>query len=154
MRIVLTIVGLCFVALGAVGVVLPVLPTTPFLLVAAWCFARSSPSLARVLHENRWFGALLRDWDRYGVVPFRAKLAATCMITLSWAYVAFSPTSRAPLAGKIAFAVVAAGVIVYLARRPSRKPANAQESPVPLPEPPPTDADSQTPDDALSRASR
>ena len=68
MRIVLTIVGLCFVALGAVGVVLPVLPTTPFLLVAAWCFARSSPSLARVLHENRWFGPLLRDWDRYGVV--------------------------------------------------------------------------------------
>ncbi|MCA8923323.1 MAG: YbaN family protein [Planctomycetes bacterium] len=125
MRIALTLFGLLCVALGAVGVVLPVLPTTPFLLVAAWCFARSSPTLARHLHDNRWFGPLLRDWDRYGVVPFRAKLLATTMITASWSYVSFAPGSRAPLAGKVAFGLVAVLVIVYLARKPSTRPQEA-----------------------------
>jgi len=141
MRIALTVLGLVFVGLGAVGVVLPVLPTTPFLLIAAWCFTRSSPTLARWLHDNRWFGPVLRDWDRFGVVPLRAKLLATAMITLSWAWVAFHPASRAPLAGKVAFGVVAAGVIAYLARKPSQRPPEAQDSPVAV-DPPAPEADS------------
>ena len=58
-----TLVGILFVVLGAIGAVLPLLPTTPFVLVAAWCFARSSPRLHRWLLESRLFGPMLRDWE-------------------------------------------------------------------------------------------
>lgn len=57
--------GCVFVALGAVGVVLPGLPTTPFLLLASFFLVRSSPKLHQKLLASRTFGPLLRDWNRH-----------------------------------------------------------------------------------------
>lgn len=82
-RVVLLAVGFVCVALGAVGVVTPVLPTTPFLLVAAACFARASPRFYQRLLANPTFGPLIRDWREHRAIPLRAKLTAIAAITLT-----------------------------------------------------------------------
>ena len=59
----LTLFGLMCVALGIIGAVLPILPTTPFLILALACFAKSSPRFHQQLLNNRWFGADLQQWE-------------------------------------------------------------------------------------------
>lgn len=85
-RLFLKTIGLVFVALAALGVVLPVLPTTPFLLVAAACFAKSSPWLHEKLLANKVFGVLIRDWQQYRSIPKRGKVIAlvTMVLAGSW----------------------------------------------------------------------
>jgi uncharacterized membrane protein YbaN (DUF454 family) len=68
--------GLTSLALGIAGVVLPLLPTTPFVLLAAYCFARSSPRLHGWLLANATFGPLISNWQRHGAIAPRAKLLA------------------------------------------------------------------------------
>ncbi|MDQ7773578.1 MAG: YbaN family protein [Elusimicrobiales bacterium] len=75
--------GVFFVALGALGAALPVLPTTPFLLLAAWCFARSSGRLHRWLHENRFFGEYLRRYRSGEGIPLRAKIISISLLWLT-----------------------------------------------------------------------
>ncbi|MGI9659435.1 MAG: YbaN family protein [Gaiellaceae bacterium] len=65
------------IALGAIGVIVPGLPTTPFLLIAAMAAARSSPRLHAWLTGHRVFGAMIRDWNEQRAVSRRAKSAAT-----------------------------------------------------------------------------
>ena len=74
------VAGLAAVAIGAIGVVLPLLPTTPFLLVAAFAFARSSTRLTRWLREHRTFGPLINNWHRDGSIDRKAKRAAIIVI--------------------------------------------------------------------------
>ncbi|HFC53145.1 MAG TPA: DUF454 domain-containing protein, partial [Gammaproteobacteria bacterium] len=81
-RIILISVGFLCVALGAVGLVLPVMPTTPFLLVAAACFARSSPRFHDWLLNLRLFGTLIKNWQQNRTIPIRAKLLAIATIVL------------------------------------------------------------------------
>jgi uncharacterized membrane protein YbaN (DUF454 family) len=61
-------VGSVSVGFGVIGIVVPLWPTTCFLLLAAWCFARSSPRAERWLHENRVFGKYLRDYRESGII--------------------------------------------------------------------------------------
>ncbi len=75
-----TVVGVFFLVLGAIGAVLPLLPTTPFVLVAAWCFARSSPRLHQWLLATQMFGPMLRNWEENRCVPLRAKVTAVVMM--------------------------------------------------------------------------
>jgi len=75
-RGVFLLLGIGFVLLGFIGAFLPVLPTTPFLILAAACFARSSPRLESWLLQHPRFGPLLCDWRARGAIPFRAKLMA------------------------------------------------------------------------------
>jgi len=70
---ILKFVGILFVGLAVLGAVLPVLPTTPFLLVAAGCFAKSSPYLHGKLLQNKVFGPLIRDWQEYRTIPQTSK---------------------------------------------------------------------------------
>ena len=83
-RTILIIIGWLAVALGTIGVVLPLLPTTPFILLAAWCFARSSPRFHHWLLYRSWFGGYLRHWQRYKAMPPRAKPRAIAVILLTF----------------------------------------------------------------------
>ena len=83
-RIILIIIGWLSVALGTLGVFLPLLPTTPFILLAAWCFARSSPRFHHWLLYRSWFGGYLRHWQQYRAMPPGAKPRAV-MILLTFA---------------------------------------------------------------------
>lgn len=65
--------GFFFVGLGALGVFLPLLPTTPFLLLAAGCFARSSEKWHAWLRDSRLFGPILRDWEARRCIPRGAR---------------------------------------------------------------------------------
>lgn len=70
--------------LGMLGVVLPLLPTTPFLIVAVWSASKSSPRLEKWLLEHRQFGPLLTGWRDRGAIPLFAKYLAGLMLASSW----------------------------------------------------------------------
>lgn len=72
--------GWLALALAVVGAFLPVIPTTPLVLVAAWCFSKGSERLHTWLVEDRRFGPMVRDWERHRVIRTRAKVLATAMI--------------------------------------------------------------------------
>ena len=69
--------GWLSVGLGIAGAVLPILPTTPFMLLAAYCFARSSPRLHAWIVNHPTFGPPVRNWQSHGAITRRAKLLAT-----------------------------------------------------------------------------
>ncbi|MGV3569575.1 MAG: YbaN family protein [Ramlibacter sp.] len=114
----LALAGL-FLLLGVVGLFLPVMPTVPFLLVAAWAAARCSPALHDWLHNHPRFGRQLCDWRDGGVVPRRAKWVATLMMSCSSVFMlVFVPQKWAV---GIVIAIMAA-VAVWLWRRPESCP--------------------------------
>jgi hypothetical protein len=76
--------GFLSTALGAVGAFLPILPTTPFLLLAAACFARSSPAFRRRLLANRIFGAYLSQWQHDRTIPREAKRKAWGLVLVTF----------------------------------------------------------------------
>lgn len=85
----LKITGLLFVGLAILGVILPILPTTPFLLVAAACFAKSSPRLQKKLLANKTFGPLIYEWQQHRCIPRKAKRIALLTIILSVVWSAY-----------------------------------------------------------------
>jgi hypothetical protein len=82
-RILWLLAGLTSVAIGAVGIVLPLLPTTPFLLIAAFAFARSSARLNNWLREHRSFGPLIDNWHRDGSIDRNVKRTAIIVILMT-----------------------------------------------------------------------
>ena len=70
-------------ATGIAGIFLPVLPTTCFVLFAAWCFARSSQRLPTWIRAHRWFGPIIRSWEHDRAVPLRAKYLAVGLTALT-----------------------------------------------------------------------
>lgn len=85
-RFVYIVAGWLFVFLALLGVALPLLPTTPFLLVAAACFAKSSPALYQWLLRNKLFGPLIHHWQHTRSIPRKAKriALATILLTTVW----------------------------------------------------------------------
>ncbi|MWD27087.1 DUF454 family protein [Aquicoccus sp. SCR17] len=80
MRLLWLTFGLIALGLGLIGVVLPLVPTVPFLLLAAFCFARSSERLHNWLLSHRTFGPMIEDWQRSGAIRPSAKKAATVSV--------------------------------------------------------------------------
>ena len=116
-RFLLQAVAVVCVIFALVGIVIPVLPTVPFLLVAAWAASRSSPRLDAWLHDHPRFGHLLRDWRDGGVVPRRAKWLATAMMAVSAGFLV--AMVRPAWVAAVAVTVLAC-VLAWLWRRPER----------------------------------
>jgi uncharacterized membrane protein YbaN (DUF454 family) len=110
------LVGLTAVAIGAVGVVLPLLPTTPFLLIAAFAFARSSTRLDRWLREHRSFGPLIENWHRDGSIDRKVKRTAMMVIFMTPAVTWLIGAPFWIIACQI---VVLSAAAVYILTRPS-----------------------------------
>jgi len=100
--------GLLFLALGALGVFIPVLPTTPFLLLAAAMFMRSSGRLYLWLTTHRVFGPFIRNYRLYRAVPLRSKVVALVFLYLTIGYSVVFVTDNWWLRGLLL--VIAAGV--------------------------------------------
>lgn len=119
-RYALLALGLLFTALGVVGAFLPLLPTTPLLILAVWAFSGSSERLHGWLLNHRRFGPPLRRWRTHRVVPWRAKITAWSMMAASLAYTIF--VRRAPWPLVAAIAALMAIAVWYVATKPSRMP--------------------------------
>ncbi len=117
MRRVYLALGFIFVAIGFVGAFLPVLPTTPFLIVAAACFARSSPRLEHWLLSHRHFGPMLRGWRERGAIPWRGKLMALAGSSLGFLLFWIGAEPGLLLTATVA-AIIFAGV-AYVFTRPT-----------------------------------
>jgi uncharacterized membrane protein YbaN (DUF454 family) len=83
MRLIWLIFGLASLTMGGLGVALPLLPTTPFVILAAFCFARSSPALHERLLNSRTFGKAIRDWHTHRAISRMGKAASVLGMALS-----------------------------------------------------------------------
>jgi len=101
-----------------IGAFLPLMPTTIFLIMAGWCFARSSPRLEAWLLNHPRFGSLLRDWRDYGAIPRRAKIAACTGMVLGFALFWLGVHPAPLLAAAVAAGLLACGA--YVVTRPGR----------------------------------
>ena len=118
------IAGALSLALGAIGIVVPVLPTTPFVLLAAFCFARGSPAVHRWLLANRMFGPMLRDWEAHRSIERRTKIWAIAMMSISLAISIVFAVDATWL--KVTLALLGLGLAIQIYRIPSRdRPARS-----------------------------
>ena len=115
------------VGLGVVGVVVPGLPTTVFLLVAAWAFSKSSERFQRWLWNHPRFGPSIRDWHQHRVIPRRAKILATAMMTMSFLFVTLVIAESWVLPAVLALVMVPAAL--YILTRAGFSPAPAHRPP-------------------------
>jgi len=116
-RAIFVVLGTIFLALGAIGLVLPVLPTTPFVLLAAACYLRASERLHQRLVRSRTFGPTIVAWQEHGAIPPRAKAIAIGMVILTFSLsIAFAVEPPVMRAGLAALGII---LVVWLARRPS-----------------------------------
>jgi uncharacterized protein len=117
-RLLFLALGTLFLALGVAGVFLPVLPTTPFVLLAAGCYARASPRFYNWLMNHPVFGPTVREWRQHRAIPFRTKLWAIALMSLTLA--ASIVFFVKPLWLKGVLALFGVGLAVWLYRVPSR----------------------------------
>lgn len=107
---------LCLVA-GIIGVFLPLLPTTPFIILAAFCFSRSSERLHQYLLNHRIFGGIIREWEEHGVIPFKVKCISTTMMLVMVSYPLFFQPFALWL--KMLVVLTVAIALLYVWSRPS-----------------------------------
>ena len=119
-RIAWLLVGILSLSLGAIGIALPLLPTTPFILVAALAFARSSNRLHDWLITHNIFGPLIDNWQRYGAISRRAKVVSVTSMGL---LIAISLALAAPVSLIVLQLVVLGIAAFFILSRPGPPPA-------------------------------
>lgn len=110
--------GTAFVVLGGIGLILPLLPTTPFLLLAAACYARASSRFYNALLNHPSFGPLIVEWRRHRSIPWRVKITAIALMSATLASSIVFFVDYGPL--KIALAFLGVMLAIWLYRIPSR----------------------------------
>jgi len=129
-RYLLIAAGTLAVGLAILGIFLPILPTTPFLLLAAFLYARSSERFLHWLLTNRVFGAYIDNYRRGLGIPRREKILTITALWLTISFSAFYVVQAAWL--KVLLCLIAVGVTVHLARIPTY--IRTQTSPTPKPQ--------------------
>lgn len=119
LRPVLWVAGTLALLLGIVGIVVPGLPTTPFVLLAGACYVRASPRAHAWLLKNRTFGPLLREWERHHSVAPRVKRIALAMMALTAGFSIWFFAATPWLQGLVLVAMLVGAFVVW--RLPSRK---------------------------------
>ncbi len=109
------LIGITSLVLGIIGAFLPVLPTTVFILIAAWAFAKSSTRLHQALLDHPRTGPAIRAWRYNQCIPVKGKIAAVISMMISWVIVWFTTT---PLTSLVV-AIVLIMVIIFILTRPS-----------------------------------
>lgn len=126
-RLVYRCIGVLALGLAVLGAILPVLPTTVFVLLAAWAFARSSPKLHASLRAHERFGPALRDWEDHGAIPRSGKIAAVIGMATSMAVViAVSKHWAPPVLTGLVLAASAGFVLTRPA--PPARPSSADDA--------------------------
>lgn len=115
MRIAFLLLGHASIAVGFVGVFVPLLPTTPFVLLAAVCYSRGSDRFHTWLHEHPRFGPMIHSWREHGAIGLRSKIAATVMVTASitWSVI------RLDAPWNVIALLIGAAVLTFLLSRPT-----------------------------------
>ncbi len=116
---VLRALGIVFVGLGFLGAFLPLLPTTPFLLLALACFARSSPTIHDWLINHRILGPYIVDWERDRSIPLAAKATSIIMMSASFAWLTLA--TNAPAIAIWMTGAILICVAVYIVTRPTSR---------------------------------
>lgn len=111
------LLAIACLALAVMGTLLPVMPTVPFLLLAAWAASRGWPELHDWLLQHPIYGPPIHDWHHYGAVSRRAKIAASIAMSASLLMTSFAPV---PLWLKYALASILIMVGIWLWLRPER----------------------------------
>jgi uncharacterized membrane protein YbaN (DUF454 family) len=114
-------IGWISVGLAVLGIILPLLPTTPMLIVAVWAFSRSSPELAERIRAHPRFGPYVRDWQDFGVIPLTGKILASLMMGSMATYLL--GFSGVPWWGSWTATAIMAAAAIYVWSRPTRRPA-------------------------------
>ena len=113
----LKIAGTLALVIGGVGIILPLLPTTPFLLLAAVCYARSSERWYHWLLHNRWFGSYIKNWHEGKGIPMKTKALSILFLLLTMGY---SAAVVVPFfIGKVALIIIAVCVSVHILSFPT-----------------------------------
>ena len=121
-RIILISLGLLCVGLGFVGVFVPGIPTTIFLIIALWAFTKSSEKLRHWLLNHKRFGPILNNWQEHKVVPRRAKILMVILMTLAVILFYYSLQSLILTIGLI---IILVSVAIYVISLPSKVPENS-----------------------------
>lgn len=104
--------GTFFLGLGIVGIFLPLLPTTPFLLLAAACYARSSKRFYNFLLNNKWFGNYIKNYRERKGIPLKIKILS---ISFLWIVIGYAVIFVVHiLLGKIVIILIAVGVTIHI----------------------------------------
>lgn len=118
-RAIYLFLGLGFTALGVVGAFLPLLPTTVFLILAAACFAKSSPRMEAWILDHKDFGPLVRAWRENGAIPRKAKVLAC--VGMAAGFVVFFVSVHPTLWLALAVAAVLAACALFVVSRPGAR---------------------------------
>lgn len=119
LRYLLIAIGSISVVLGIIGVFLPLLPTTPFMILAAACFAKSSERFYLWVVNNKVFGATVRQWRQEKTIPRKAKWVAFFTIILSFSFSIYM--FRDSLQAQLILVTMSAFLIFFMSRVPVRK---------------------------------
>ncbi|HLU50309.1 MAG TPA: YbaN family protein [Planctomycetota bacterium] len=127
-RALLVSAGTSSLGLAVLGIWLPVLPTTPLVLLAAWLFSLSSERFHSLLLESRLFGPIISDWERHRALPVRVKILTVVILAVS---ISISSAWLVFAHGKPAWAIVVAligiAVAAFVLRIPTRPKVEGEE---------------------------
>ena len=116
-RILFIVAGTICLGLGTLGIILPLLPTTPFLLLTAACYMRGSDRMYQWLLNNKWFGTYIRNYREGKGIPLRGKISALVLLWTTISFTAIFIISIGVI--RVTLFLIAAIVSIYLIRLPT-----------------------------------